>query len=442
MPRCWALRRGADTIEAEMDAMSDDTERGTASDVVALRRRLDRLRTAADVPHDVFLQDLETAYEELRTSEEEVRVQQEQISRLVSDQSAAHRQQERMLALLPVAVLTTDPNGVIRSANSAASGLLRVPIGRLVGKPVFALMSTEDRSQLRRRLSEGVQQSVREVATLLPRDRSPVMAEVVLMPAPGPWADLTWVLLVADRRAEGTGEDRERLSSGLVRLAGVLGGADDLHGLLVQAAEVVADAIHDHAAASITVGSPLDPVAIGTTRLGLAQRIDGAQVVAGEGPAVSAYGTGGTVVSEDLRFDERWPVLARHVPGGAGAAVAVPLVGDNTEVSGVLVVYLPAGRAAGDAERVTGLFAATVAALVIEFEAKAELSTLAAELRQAMESRAVIEQAKGIVMAHRRCTDEEAFAHLVRLSSSTHVKLREVARDIVAQASGTAPTGG
>ena len=421
--------------------MSEDTTRG-AIDVVALRRRLDSLRTAADVPHDVFLQDLETAYEELRTSEEEVRVQQEQISRLVSDQTTARRQQERMLALLPVAVLTTDLNGVIRTANSAASGLLRVPIGRLVGKPVFALMSTEDRSQLRRRLSEGVQESVRQVATFLPRDRTPVTVEVVLMPAPGPWPELRWVMLVADRRGDGAGEDPERLTSGLMRLAGVLGAADGVHALLVRSATVVRDAIHDRAAVSICVGSPLDPVAIGTTPLGLAQRIDGAQVVADQGPAVSAYRTDAVVVSDDLRLDERWPALARHLPGGAGAAVAAPLAGDSSDVTGVLVVYLPAGHAPTEAARVIGLFAATVAALVAELGVKEELTALASDLRRAMESRAVIEQAKGIVMADRRCSEEEAFAHLVRLSSSTHVKLREVARHIVTQASGTEPTAG
>jgi PAS domain-containing protein len=411
-------------------------------DLSQLRRHLDRLHETGDLSTDVLVQDLETVYEELRTSEEEVRVQQEQIVRLVSDQTAAHRQQERMLALLPVAVLTTDLNGVIRSANSAASGLLRVPVGRLVGKPFFALVSSEDRPQLRRRLSEGVQESVRQVATLLRRDRSPVGAEVVVMPGQGPFPELRWVLLVADGPRDRGAEDGERLSAALMRLAGALGAADDLHGLLVEAAGIIRDGLHDQAGVSITVGSPLDPVAIGTTAAGLAQRIDGAQVVAGDGPAMAAYRSETTVVSDDLRFDGRWPTLGRHLPGGAGAAVAAPLAGDDSNVCGVLAVYLPAGHAVPQAAHVIGLFAATVAALVTEFGAKAELAGLAADLRHAMETRAVIEQAKGVIMGDRHCSDEEAFAHLVRLSSTTHVKLRDVARNIVAQVSGSAPSGG
>src|SRR4051794_34443130 len=50
MSDCWAPRRGVDTIESEIDAMSDDAGRGPEIDVVALRRRLDSLRAATDVP--------------------------------------------------------------------------------------------------------------------------------------------------------------------------------------------------------------------------------------------------------------------------------------------------------------------------------------------------------------------------------------------------------
>ena len=45
----------------------------------------------------------------------------------------------------------------------------------------------------------------------------------------------------------------------------------------------------------------------------------------------------------------------------------------------------------------------------------------------AMRSRAVIEQAKGIVMAHHGGTPDEAFARLVTLSSRHNVKLRNLA---------------
>jgi len=60
--------------------------------------------------------------------------------------------------------------------------------------------------------------------------------------------------------------------------------------------------------------------------------------------------------------------------------------------------------------------------------------TLAEQLSEAMQSRAVIEQAKGVIMATNRCDPDEAFKTLVRLSQSTHRKLRDLADEIVAKA--------
>jgi response regulator NasT len=60
-------------------------------------------------------------------------------------------------------------------------------------------------------------------------------------------------------------------------------------------------------------------------------------------------------------------------------------------------------------------------------------------LRTALESRATIDQAKGILMVERRCTPEEAFEHLVRLSNDSNVRVAEVARAMVYQV-GTGPT--
>ena len=55
-------------------------------------------------------------------------------------------------------------------------------------------------------------------------------------------------------------------------------------------------------------------------------------------------------------------------------------------------------------------------------------------LRRALETRTTIGQAVGIVMTQRALTAEEAFAHLVELSSHSNTKLRDVAASIVTQA--------
>ena len=60
-------------------------------------------------------------------------------------------------------------------------------------------------------------------------------------------------------------------------------------------------------------------------------------------------------------------------------------------------------------------------------------------LRTALQSRATIDQAKGILMAQRRCTPEEAFEVLVRLSNDSNVRVAEVARAMVYQVESQPP---
>lgn len=71
----------------------------------------------------------------------------------------------------------------------------------------------------------------------------------------------------------------------------------------------------------------------------------------------------------------------------------------------------------------------------------AQLLAEVEQMHHALESRAGIEQAKGIVMAGRRCTPDEAFAVLRELSQHANRKLRAVAEEIVATTT-VPPLGG
>ncbi|NLU84295.1 ANTAR domain-containing protein [Rhodococcus sp. HNM0569] len=70
-------------------------------------------------------------------------------------------------------------------------------------------------------------------------------------------------------------------------------------------------------------------------------------------------------------------------------------------------------------------------------QARTALAQENAHLRAALDTRAVIEQAKGILMVQRRCGADEAFDVLVKLSQDTNRKLRDVAAALVEHA--TAP---
>jgi AmiR/NasT family two-component response regulator len=64
--------------------------------------------------------------------------------------------------------------------------------------------------------------------------------------------------------------------------------------------------------------------------------------------------------------------------------------------------------------------------------ARAELESLARDLETALRSRAVIDEAKGVVMATLGCTPDEAFAFLAGKSQAKNIKVRDLAARIVA----------
>jgi hypothetical protein len=72
-------------------------------------------------------------------------------------------------------------------------------------------------------------------------------------------------------------------------------------------------------------------------------------------------------------------------------------------------------------------------------ELVAELRTEAEQLQNALVSRAVIEQAKGILIGQRHCSPDAAFELLKQISMDTNVKLYDVAEAVVAQALERAP---
>jgi hypothetical protein len=96
-------------------------------------------------------------------------------------------------------------------------------------------------------------------------------------------------------------------------------------------------------------------------------------------------------------------------------------------LDGYADVLEESGRSAGDAE--------ALHALVGLLEDHDALNREVANLRRAMSSRPVIEQAKGMLMADNRCGSDEAFALLSRLSQDHHVPVADVAAAIVYQAS-------
>jgi hypothetical protein len=86
------------------------------------------------------------------------------------------------------------------------------------------------------------------------------------------------------------------------------------------------------------------------------------------------------------------------------------------------------------------LFTVPAAAAIVVVGRYFEACDLVAQLEQALPSRAVIDQAIGIVMAESRCDAEQAFAALTRASNNRNMKLRDLATEIVTRVGGRTPS--
>jgi GAF domain-containing protein len=160
--------------------------------------------------------------------------------------------------------------------------------------------------------------------------------------------------------------------------------------------------------------------------------LDETQYALGYGPCLASAEAGQVVSIDDTATEERWPsFVAAALSRGVGSTLSVPLPVQR-QVIGSLNLYAE-GRSAFDgparalAERF-GAYAAVAIANTHLYMSAVELSD---QMTQAMESRAVIEQAKGVLIGQRRCTADEAFDVLVNLSQSSNRKLRDVAAILI-----------
>lgn len=157
----------------------------------------------------------------------------------------------------------------------------------------------------------------------------------------------------------------------------------------------------------------------------------------GGGPVAAARTD--VVLVRDLEAEERFG----KVPGelhrrlGLRSLLAAPLRRGSTRV-GTLLVLADEPDAFGDAEVWLADWVAAVAGGVLDASVRwNSAATETRQLRTAMSSRAVIEQAKGILMARDRVDDDAAFALLRVESQTSNRRLRDVAVSVVEEASGT-----
>ena len=155
----------------------------------------------------------------------------------------------------------------------------------------------------------------------------------------------------------------------------------------------------------------------------------------GEGPCLTAYHRGEPVAVTDLAADPRWVRLAAvvgQVSVRAVASVPVHLAG---VVVGTLNAYTTCGRP-WSPEELGGLEAfAELVAEVVQGGVRLDASQAeVGQLRHALTSRVLIEQAKGVLVAREALDPEAAFQRLRRQAHSTARPMVHVAAEVIDQA--------
>lgn len=170
---------------------------------------------------------------------------------------------------------------------------------------------------------------------------------------------------------------------------------------------------------------------------GIADVLDELQYEAGYGPCLDAGRSNETLQIPDATTESRWPrylVPAREA--GLGSSLSLPIPVENYLV-GALNLYSTVPDAfSPQAVQAADQLAVHICAALSRAEALSSYRMQVEHLHRAMDSRAVIEQAKGILMAQRRCTAVEAFTMLRTVSMNQNMKLADLAASIVSGASG------
>ncbi|GEA86120.1 transcription antitermination regulator [Cellulomonas cellasea DSM 20118] len=163
-----------------------------------------------------------------------------------------------------------------------------------------------------------------------------------------------------------------------------------------------------------------------------AARCDEVEYTAGEGPCLAAIETGERIVVHEITTEQRWPAW-REVAEEAGfrSAAALPRkVADDVAIALNLYSEAPAAwdaEALARAETYADELARTLR-LLLRSAAQAQVND---DLKAALASRAIIDQAMGVIMAQNRCSADEAFQILRGASQNRNVKLRDVAAALI-----------
>lgn len=221
-----------------------------------------------------------------------------------------------------------------------------------------------------------------------------------------------------------------------------------LHGLVLDRADVsdflqdvarLAATLAPDAACGITMREDREVTTVASSHP-FAADIDEIQYGRGQGPCLQSLHTGEVVVVDDMTTDGRWPAYGAHaVAHGLRGSLSVPMRVEGA-VTGAMNVYSrrPAVFGPGVRDRIEAFSAQAASALTVVLRA-ADQAMLQEQMRAALATRSLIDQALGIIMGRQRVDATTAFAVLREASQSRNRKMRDIAAELIESTTGRPP---
>ncbi|CAN5381291.1 GAF and ANTAR domain-containing protein [soil metagenome] len=228
-------------------------------------------------------------------------------------------------------------------------------------------------------------------------------------------------------------ESRERrLAAAFVSLADTLVDDYDVVALLQQLVDTSAELL-DASAGGLLLADELGELAVVASTSERTRLVELMQLNSGFGPCVEAFRTGSVVEIADIEKEKsRWPAFQEAALGeGFLSVLAVPLRLRSETIGTLNLFRAETGLMAPEDVTIAQGLADVATIGILPERALRESDTAREQLQNALNSRVIIEQAKGVIAQSRSVDMDEAFRVLRTYSRGNNVALRDVADLVV-----------
>jgi GAF domain-containing protein len=226
-------------------------------------------------------------------------------------------------------------------------------------------------------------------------------------------------------------DDQKPLLDVLTRFSRTLAGRYDVSDVLHELSDAVAEVL-DATGAGVSLGDDQGHLRFATATNELTTEVERVQQDSQQGPCHVAYTTNEALFVRDLSESTDWPQLSdAALRAGLVSVAGIPMAFDGQAV-GSLDIYHAQIRDWTDPDLTAARVLADIATGYVVHASELDRARRVNEqLQAALESRVLIEQAKGLLAGERGITVDQAFAILRTHARGRNASIRSIAEAVV-----------